>query len=50
MPNVLIVHLKRITLDYNTFMLKKINSKFEFPKIINFKKYSIQEHLPADKI
>ena len=40
MPNILIVHLKRIEFDFNTLELRKINQKFDFPMNINFKKYS----------
>ena len=37
LPNVLVVHLKRFYLNYETFKTKKINSKFEFPKKLNLK-------------
>lgn len=40
MPNVLILHLNRICLDFETFMPKKINTRLEFPKILDLKKYS----------
>lgn len=44
MPNVLIVHLQRIVFDFNTFGNKKVNSKFEFPKILEMAKYAYKEH------
>lgn len=30
--------------DFNTFGNKKVNSKFEFPKILEMAKYSYKEH------
>ena len=43
LPNVLVVHLKRFYLDYETFHTKKINSKFEFPKQLNLKHFCAEE-------
>ena len=43
LPNVLVVHLKRFYLNYDIFKTMKINSKFEFPKELNLKKYCISE-------
>ena len=55
MPNVLIVHLQRITLSYETFENEKLNNKLEFPKILDLNKYSFrnnvetqQDNKPAD--
>ena len=43
LPNVLVVHLKRFYLDYETCHTKKINSKFEFPKKIDLKLFCVEE-------
>ena len=46
MPNVLIVHQQRIELDLQTFEQKKVNSKFEFPNILDLNPYSFaKEHV-----
>ena len=39
LPNVLFVHLKRFFMDYETGTTGKINSKFEFPNILDLKKF-----------
>ena len=43
LPNVLIVHLQRISFNYETFLMEKINSKLEFPKELNMKPYCTEE-------
>ena len=43
LPNVLIVHLKRFYMDYETCNTTKINSKFEFPKKIDLKPFCVEE-------
>ena len=43
LPNVLIIHLKRFYLDYETCHTTKINSKLEFPRKINLKEFCIEE-------
>ena len=43
LPNVLIVHLKRFYMDYEIEQTQKINSKFEFPNILNLKNFCIEE-------
>ena len=40
MPNLLVIHLQRITFDYNTFQMKKINDEISFYKELNIKKYT----------
>ena len=45
MPNVLIVHLQRIVFNYETFGNKKVNSKFEFPKILEMGRFSFKEQM-----
>ena len=44
MPNVLIVHLQRIVFDFNTFGNKKVNSRLEFPRILELGKLAFKEH------
>jgi len=43
LPNVLIVHLQRIFYNYETDRNEKINSRLEFPKVLNLKDYTIEE-------
>lgn len=45
MPNTLIVHLQRITFSFDTYQNEKINSHFEFPRILDLKKYSVKENM-----
>ena len=42
-PNVLIVHLQRLVFNFDTFQNDKINTRFEFPNILNLKNYSFKE-------
>jgi ubiquitin C-terminal hydrolase len=44
-PNVLFVHLQRILLNYDTFESEKINSKFDFPSILDLRPYSLKANL-----
>ena len=41
LPNILVIHLKRIIFNMEG-KLEKIYSKFEFPEILNLKKYCIE--------
>ncbi len=43
LPNVLICHLQRIFYNYEIDRNEKINSKLEFPKILNLKQYTTEE-------
>ena len=43
LPNVLILHLKRFYLDYETCHTTKINSRMEFPRKINLKEFCVEE-------
>jgi len=43
LPNVLVVHLKRFYLNYETCQTQKINSKFEFPKTLDLKQFCTEE-------
>jgi ubiquitin C-terminal hydrolase len=40
LPPTLILHLKRFELDYETFQLKKLNDRCEFPFSLNMKPYT----------
>jgi len=42
-PNVLIVHLQRICFSFDTFQNEKLNTRFDFPKILDLKPYSFKE-------
>eukprot|EP00349_Pseudokeronopsis_sp_Brazil_P001102 CAMPEP_0202964448 /NCGR_PEP_ID=MMETSP1396-20130829/8531_1 /ASSEMBLY_ACC=CAM_ASM_000872 /TAXON_ID= /ORGANISM="Pseudokeronopsis sp., Strain Brazil" /LENGTH=225 /DNA_ID=CAMNT_0049686561 /DNA_START=316 /DNA_END=993 /DNA_ORIENTATION=+ len=48
-PNVLIIHLQRIVFNFDTFMNDKINSRFEFPTILNLKPYSFKEVMDSEE-
>ena len=43
LPNVLIIHLQRIFFNYEIDKNEKINSKLEFPKVLNLKPYTIED-------
>ena len=43
LPNVLVVHLKRFYLNYETCQTQKINSKFEFPKYLDLKEFCTEQ-------
>lgn len=43
MPNVLIVHLQRIVFCFDTLQNDKVNSRFEFPNVLDLKAYSFKE-------
>lgn len=43
LPNVLIIHLQRIFYNFETDRNEKINSRLEFPKVLNLKDYTIEE-------
>ncbi len=49
LPNVLIVHLQRITLDYDTWQNVKINTRLEFPSRLNLKPYMEDSLLKKDE-
>ena len=40
LPNTMIIHLKRFGLNYQTFEMYKINDLFQFPEILDMKKYT----------
>jgi len=39
-PNTLIVHLQKIMFSFDTMQNDKINTRFEFPTILDLKEYS----------
>ena len=43
LPNVLIVHLQRLSYNYEIDRNEKINSRLEFPRVLNLKEYCIEE-------
>lgn len=49
LPNVLIVHLQRIFYNYEYDRNEKINSRLEFPRILNLKNYCIEELMKKSK-
>ncbi|CDW78148.1 ubiquitin carboxyl-terminal hydrolase family protein [Stylonychia lemnae] len=49
LPNMLIVHLQRIVFDYDTFQNAKLNSRVEFPNVLNLKPYMLSEVMKQEK-
>ena len=43
LPNILILHLQRISFNYETFLMEKINDEVAFEKELNVKKYTIDK-------
>ena len=43
LPNVLVIHLQRMNLNYETFETVKVNSKLTYQLVINLKEYSTEE-------
>jgi len=48
-PNVLIVHLQRFTFNFDTFQNDKINTRFEFPFVLDLKPYSFKNVIGDDQ-
>jgi ubiquitin carboxyl-terminal hydrolase 34 len=42
LPNVLVIHLQRIVFNFDTFGNEKINSRLEFPTLLDLKKFTKQ--------
>ena len=42
LPNTLIVHLKRFCMNYDYGITEKINTRFEFPMVINLKSFCVE--------
>ena len=49
LPNLLILHLKRFDLDFQTFETVKLNNKMEFPTKLNMFKYT-REGMEAEEL
>lgn len=49
LPNMLIIHLQRIVFDMDTFMNTKLNSRIEFPNVLNMQPYMLGEVLKQDQ-
>lgn len=43
LPNVLVIHLQRLFFNYETERNEKINSRLEFPKVLNLKNFTLEE-------
>jgi ubiquitin C-terminal hydrolase len=53
MPNILVLHLKRFVFSFDTYQNEKVNSCFEFPRILDLKNYSVKgsmEDSPDEEI
>lgn len=48
-PNVLVVHLQRICYSFDTFQNEKLNTRFDFPKILDLKPYSFKAVMKEEK-
>lgn len=46
---MLIVHLTRIVFDFDTLMNQKLNSRVEFPNVLNLKPYMMGEVMKQEK-
>ncbi len=46
---MLIVHLQRIVFDFDSLMNQKLNSRVEFPNILNLKPFMLNEVLKEEK-
>ena len=49
LPNILVFHLNRIMLDFETGEQIKINSRFEFPIDLNLKNYCFENNIKEGK-
>ena len=49
LPNILIIHLNRIMLDFETNEQIKINSRFEFPIELELKNYCLENNVKEGK-
>ncbi len=49
LPNMLIFHLQRIVFDMDSFVNKKLNTRVEFPNVLNMRPYMKDEVLKGDK-
>ena len=49
LPNTLIIHLQRITFDFEVMKNVKYNDRLEFPNVLDLKEFSTEEILKKDK-
>ena len=49
LPNTLIIHLQRITFDFEVMKNVKYNDKLEFPNLLDLKEFSTEEIMKQDK-
>lgn len=49
LPNMLIVHLQRLYFDFDLLQNQKLNSRIEFPNVLNLKPYMLNEVLKQEK-
>jgi len=49
LPNTLIIHLQRITFDFEVMKNVKYNDKLDFPNLLDLKEFSTDEILKQDK-
>ena len=49
LPNTLIIHLQRITFDFEMMKNVKYNDKLEFPNLLDLKEFSTEEIMKKDK-
>jgi len=45
LPNYLFIHLNRIVFDMDTYGNKKLNSRLEFPNVLNVKPFTVGDVL-----
>ena len=50
LPNTLIVHLQRIVFDFETMRNSKLNSKVEFPNVLNLRPFMLESILQTEKL
>ncbi len=48
LPNYLFIHLNRIVFDMDTYGNKKLNSRVEFPNVLNVKPYTVNDVLKQE--
>ena len=49
LPNILIIHLQRIIFNFDTFVQEKVSSRFEFPRALDLRPYTLDHLRQEDK-
>jgi hypothetical protein len=49
-PNVLLLHLNKVGFNHTTYMPEKINSKFEFPDVLDINPNSFKGAMSGDSL